>query len=147
MQTFLGRPLTCALNPRIGCEGEGQIPEAGQAKNVLVAGGGIGGMEAARTAALRGHRVCLMEKSERLGGVFVAAAMPAFKAADKELIAWYVNELDRLNVRVLLSMEDVYKRQALPRYGSSGAANENRFRKDQDCCGSVLQGMVAGGGR
>nr|WP_307757049.1 FAD-dependent oxidoreductase [uncultured Christensenella sp.] len=105
MQTFLGRPLTCALNPRIGCEGEGQIPEAGQAKNVLVAGGGIGGMEAARTAALRGHHVCLMEKSERLGGVFVAAAMPAFKAADKELIAWYVNELDRLNVRVLLSME------------------------------------------
>jgi len=52
---------------------------ASRSKKVLVVGGGPGGMEAARVAALRGHEVCLYEKEEKLGGQFNFAAVPPYK--------------------------------------------------------------------
>ena len=60
----------CAINPLIGHEMEGmEIQPAPKSKKVLVAGGGVGGMEAAVTAAKRGHKVVLCEKSGALGGI------------------------------------------------------------------------------
>jgi 2,4-dienoyl-CoA reductase-like NADH-dependent reductase (Old Yellow Enzyme family)/thioredoxin reductase len=60
----------CALNPLIGHEMEGlELLPAPKARKVLVAGGGPGGMEAALTAAQRGHKVILCEKADKLGGI------------------------------------------------------------------------------
>jgi len=67
-RVFTGKPVTCMLNPFVGRERDWEITPARAEKKVLVIGGGPGGMEAARIAAERGHRVFLYEKSERLGG-------------------------------------------------------------------------------
>src|SRR4051812_8207239 len=64
-----GRPVTCAVNARAGREEELPIDAAAQSKSVLVIGGGPAGMECARFAATRGHRVRLVEATDRLGGM------------------------------------------------------------------------------
>jgi 2-enoate reductase len=71
----------------------------------MVAGGGIAGMEAARVAALRGHRVTLCEKTDELGGHLIEAAIPDFKDDEKRLIRWYKIELSDLNVEINLNTE------------------------------------------
>jgi len=70
-----------------------------------VIGGGIGGMEAALVCAKRGHKVTLYEKSDKLGGVFIAAATPSFKEKDRELIAWYNREIKKYPVEIRLNTE------------------------------------------
>lgn len=67
---FTNRNYWCAINPVIGHEYELQfdIPPA-KKKKILVAGGGVAGMQAALTANERGHEVILCEKSDKLGGV------------------------------------------------------------------------------
>ncbi|MCD7840106.1 MAG: FAD-dependent oxidoreductase [Erysipelotrichaceae bacterium] len=66
----------------------------------MAVGGGIGGMEAARVSALRGHDVCLYEKTDKLGGVFIPASAMSFKASDKRLIQWYELQMKELGVDV-----------------------------------------------
>ena len=97
---FQGKDISCAVNPACGREKSYELKPAKQKKKVLVIGGGLGGMEAARVCALRGHEVDLYEQSERLGGVFVAAAAPAFKEDDKRLLAWYEKQMAELPVQV-----------------------------------------------
>lgn len=72
-----GRPITCAMNPCAGREAELKPAEVG--KNVVVIGGGPGGMYAARLCALRGHSVTLLEKDAELGGHFLVASYPPGK--------------------------------------------------------------------
>jgi 2-enoate reductase len=83
----------CALNPETMQSKKYNIKPTKKAKNIAVIGGGIGGMEAAIVCAKRGHTVTLYEKTDKLGGVFVAAAAPEFKEKDKMLISWYIREL------------------------------------------------------
>ena len=83
----------CALNPRTMQSTKYKIVPAAKAKRIAVIGGGIGGMETALVAAQRGHQVTVYEKSDRLGGVFIAAAAPSFKEKDRALIAWYEREI------------------------------------------------------
>ena len=90
----------CALNPMTMQGHRYDILPAKRRKTVAVIGGGIGGMEAARIAALRGHTVTIYEKSGQLGGVFIAAAAPDFKEKDKELIAWYRRQIQKLGIPV-----------------------------------------------
>lgn len=90
----------CALNPMTMQGHKYDILPAKQSKTVAVIGGGIGGMEAARIAALRGHKVTIYEKTDRLGGVFIAAAAPDFKEKDKELIEWYRRQVKKLGIPV-----------------------------------------------
>lgn len=78
------RPITatrrCSLNPLIGREIEGsEIQPAPVRKKVLVAGGGPGGLEAALTAAKRGHKVILCEKQAQAGGILVEEQAIPFK--------------------------------------------------------------------
>ena len=101
-ETPFGR---CALNPVTFQEGKYRLTPAIQKKKVGVIGGGIGGMEAARLCALRGHCVTLYEKSNELGGVFIAAAAPSFKEKDKALIEWYKRQIFKLPVDVRLNTE------------------------------------------
>ncbi len=62
-------------------------------------------MEAARVAAIRGHRVTLYEKRASLGGHLIEAAVPDFKADLKLLLRWYQNQLRNLRVEIKLGTE------------------------------------------
>ena len=85
----------CALDPRVMQSDKYKIVPAKKQKNVAVIGGGIGGMESAIVCAKRGHKVTLYEKTDKLGGVFIAAAAPSFKEKDRALIAWYNREIQK----------------------------------------------------
>ena len=85
----------CAVNAETMQSTKHYIAPAKVQKNIAVIGGGIGGMEAALVCAKRGHKVTLYEKSDVLGGVFIAAAAPSFKEKDRDLIAWYRRELTK----------------------------------------------------
>ncbi len=85
----------CALNPLTMQSKKYKIVPAKKQKNIAVIGGGIGGMEVAIVAAKRGHKVTIYEKSDVLGGVFIAAAAPSFKEKDRDLIAWYNREVQK----------------------------------------------------
>ncbi len=62
-------------------------------------------METAIQAAKRGHKVDLYEKSDKLGGAFIAAAALSFKEKDKELLEWYARELKKTDVSVHMNTE------------------------------------------
>jgi 2-enoate reductase len=74
-------------------------------KKVLVVGGGVAGMEAARVAAERGHRVTLMEKRSELGGMVGALALEPLTTEFANLIAYQVLQLEKLGVEVRLATE------------------------------------------
>ena len=95
----------CALNPETMQSKKYRIEPAKKQKKIAVIGGGIGGMEAAILCAKRGHAVTLYEKTDKLGGVFIAAAAPSFKEKDRELIAWYIREVAKLPITVKMNTE------------------------------------------
>ncbi len=76
---YTGRGVTCVQNPVIGREAQwAQLTVSSKKKNVVVVGGGPAGLEAARVAAARGHRVVLFEQSGELGGqTLIAKRAPA----------------------------------------------------------------------
>ena len=95
----------CALNPETMQSKKYSVKPAKKVKKVAVIGGGLGGMESAILLAKRGHEVTLYEKSNSLGGVFVAAAAPSFKEKDRELIAWYKREITKYPINVNMNTE------------------------------------------
>lgn len=100
-QIFINERVKCAVNPQTGHELEAAIVPAATPRHVLVVGGGPAGLEAARVAALRGHRVTLVERSDRLGGTlfFAALAYPE----NGPLMDHLVEQVRRLPVTVRLS--------------------------------------------
>lgn len=90
-----GKGVTCALRPATMHEEEYVLTPAEIKKKVMIVGGGIGGMEVARITSMRGHETVLYEASDKLGGTFIAASMPSFKEADKDLIKWYEREIEK----------------------------------------------------
>jgi len=97
--------MTCVLNPTVGQESAFRISRAPQARTVLVIGGGPAGMEAAKVAALRGHKVILLEKENALGGQLRLAAMPMFKAEMTNVISYFERQLEKLGVEIRLHAE------------------------------------------
>ena len=95
-----GGRLSCAVNPTCGREATYGIVPALKSKHVIVVGGGIAGMEAARVAVLRGHRVDLYEQNSVLGGVVVPGGMPPFKSDDHDLLRWYQQSLSATTVQI-----------------------------------------------
>lgn len=103
-----GSGIRCVLNPYVGFEEQDResfTPPAVALKKVVVAGGGIAGMQAAITAAKRGHKVILLEKSNQLGGQMLTAAKPPFKGVITESLGWFTGEMKRLDVDVRLETE------------------------------------------
>ncbi|EMV9319041.1 FAD-dependent oxidoreductase, partial [Vibrio vulnificus] len=92
--------LSCAVNPSCGREEEFRLAPTHRSQNVVVVGGGVAGMEAARIASERGHKVTLLEKSQQLGGNVIPGSQPPFKHDDKLLIEWFAGEMERKNVDV-----------------------------------------------
>ena len=85
----------CAINAETMQSKKHYIKPARRAKKIAIIGGGIGGMEAALVCAKRGHKVTIDEKTDKLGGVFIAAAAPSFKEKDRDLITWYRREITK----------------------------------------------------
>ena len=99
-------PVSCIQNPVSGRETEfANIEKVGDAKNVLVVGGGPGGMKAAVTAVERGHRVTLVEKSNSLGGqVKLAEKLPG-RAEFGGVTTNLIHELEQSSVDIRLGAE------------------------------------------
>ena len=95
-----GAPI-CAINAELGHYDEGSVTPASTRRRVVVVGGGPGGMEAARVAAIRGHSVTLLEKAPHLGGTarFSSLTTPM----NAELVRYLSVEIARLDVDVRTS--------------------------------------------
>jgi len=115
-RAVLGLPITCALNPTVGHEAETDISPAPITKRVMVVGGGIAGMEVARLAALRGHRVTLYEQQAELGGQLLIAAKAPGRAEMLEPIRYYKRQFQLLGVEVRLgtAVDEGLVRHAAP---------------------------------
>ena len=99
--------VKCAVNPTMGEQLAAKLPKKtpGQKKKVLVAGGGPAGMQAAITAANRGHEVILAEKSDKLGGNLHPAGAAYFKEDIRKLIEVMEKRVSRAGVDVRLNTE------------------------------------------
>ncbi len=100
-----GQHATCIVNPAAGKEREMALVPADKPKHVLVAGGGPAGLEAARVAALRGHKVTLCEKEQKLGGQINIASVPPFMQEISQLIQYLSTQAQKAGVQVELSKE------------------------------------------
>jgi len=106
-EIFLNRGLRCAVNPSTGREfeviEERSMTAPSPTKEVLVIGAGPAGMETARIAALRGHRVTLVEKSEQMGGTLFFASL-AYEA-NTQLVRWLETQVRKLPIELKLGCE------------------------------------------
>lgn len=103
-KTWLSHPIRCTVNPTVGREGK-PVGRALQPKRIAIIGGGPAGMEAARIAALRGHRVTLYERGSALGGQLRMAGLLPIKKDIKDYIDYLISQLNKLNVQVYLNHE------------------------------------------
>jgi hypothetical protein len=98
-------PITCAQNPEAGREGELRILPATSRKQVMIVGGGLAGMSAARVAATKGHEVVLYEKAEELGGQLLVASKAPLRGDLMEAVRNFEKDLARLSVPIELGAE------------------------------------------
>ena len=95
--------ISCLINPSAGreCEWGGEpYQRADHTKSVLVVGAGPAGLEAARVAAARGHKVILAEASGELGGQFRLAGLQPRRGQILDFIDWYAAQFEQLKVDV-----------------------------------------------
>lgn len=104
---FNDKEICCIINPYLGKEADPayQIKPAEKPKKVFVIGGGPGGMEAARTAAERGHHVTLFEKDSQLGGQLFIAAIPPFKHEINSAREWLVRQVEKSSLEIRTGTE------------------------------------------
>ena len=95
----------CAVNAEMMQWDKHFIKPAKTPKRVHIVGGGIGGMEAARVLKLRGHEPVIYEKSGRLGGTFIPASAESYKGKLRDLLQWYLRQMDKLGIEVNLNTE------------------------------------------
>lgn len=102
-QNFFDATPRCAVNPALGDEGRAEVRRGDVSRHVVVLGGGPAGLEAARRASLAGHRVTLLERSERLGGTAWLSQLTT--PANGPLVDWLVQEIQSGPVEVRLGAD------------------------------------------
>ncbi|MBQ2088661.1 MAG: FAD-dependent oxidoreductase [Lachnospiraceae bacterium] len=95
----------CAVNAETMQRDKHYIDPTDNPKRVVIIGGGIGGMEAARVLKLRGHEPVIYEKSDRLGGTFIAASAESYKGKLRDLLAWYIRKMEQMDIEIHLNTE------------------------------------------
>ncbi|MFY0663399.1 MAG: NADPH-dependent 2,4-dienoyl-CoA reductase [Natronospirillum sp.] len=149
---FVGKSVTCLVNPYALNEHKLRVVPATEPLNVAVIGGGVAGMSAAVEAAERGHRVSLYERSNTLGGQFLLAAAIPGKEDYAQTLRYFNARLETLGVTVHLGTDasaDVLQKQGIstvilatgvrPRVPElPGVERDNVVRYDQ-----LLRGEVA----
>lgn len=103
----LNRPVACAVNAQAGHETREEyiMRPAKKSKKVAVVGGGPAGMEVARVAALRGHKVTLYEKENKLGGLLNLAVIPPYKEELGFFLNYLIRQIKKLGVKIRLGEE------------------------------------------
>jgi 2,4-dienoyl-CoA reductase (NADPH2) len=104
---FVGQVSSCLVNPRAGRETnyDYSLLAESERKNILVFGAGAAGLSFAITATIKGHKVSIYEKSDKLGGLLHLAATIPGKSEFKKLISYYNKEVERLNIETHLNTE------------------------------------------
>jgi len=102
-----GMPMACAVNADLFAEREqyAKYAKVDTPKKIAIIGGGVAGLEAARVAAIRGHNVTVYEKEDHLGGLMIPGEVPEFKKNDRQLLAWYKLQMEKLGVNIKLNTE------------------------------------------
>lgn len=90
----------CAVNAEVMQWEKHHIEKAFSPKRVHIVGGGLGGMEAARVLKLRGYEPIIYEKTDKLGGAFLAAGAESYKGKLRDLLAWYERQMEELGVEI-----------------------------------------------
>lgn len=102
-RTCHGQAVGCTVNPDMGHEFEPPMGMAEKKKKIIIAGGGVAGMEAAYMAAKRGHQVTILEQADELGGhVRLEAQLPGL-GDRSDIVRWLSLQLSKLNVEVSLN--------------------------------------------
>lgn len=97
--------IGCTVNATVGRERQTSISKTAEPKKILVAGAGPAGLEAARVSALRGHKVVICEKRDRIGGQLFLASLPPHKSELTKLLDYYNEQIKLLKIRLLTNCE------------------------------------------
>ena len=100
-QIYIRKSLKCAVNPETGREQDLSLLATDSSKHIAVVGGGPAGMEMARRLSQRGHRVTLVEASDRLGGTLQFASIPY--EPNQRLLTWLRQQVEQSPVHVQLN--------------------------------------------
>ena len=100
----LGLRMKCSINAEMGKEGESTLLPVAKPKKVMVIGAGPAGMEAARIARLRGHRVSLYDQQKKLGGQINLAVIPPHKEELKNILEYLSYQMKALRISVKLGV-------------------------------------------
>ncbi len=90
----------CAVNAETMQSDKHHISKTNNPKEVIIIGGGIGGMETARVLKLRGHKPIIYEASDELGGAFISASRESYKGKLRDLLAWYKKQMKDLDIEI-----------------------------------------------
>ncbi|MBL1385231.1 MULTISPECIES: NADPH-dependent 2,4-dienoyl-CoA reductase [unclassified Pseudoalteromonas] len=130
---FKNKRATCLVNPQAAFELDYPLNKATNSKNVLVVGAGPAGLSASCYLAQKGHKVTLIDQKAQMGGQFNLAMQIPGKEDFNHTLAYFINELERLDVAVKL--ETSYNESMLTQYDDIVFATGVRPREASIKCG------------
>ena len=139
----------CAVNAETMQTSKHYIKKTAEPKKVVIIGGGIAGMEAARVLKLRGHNPVIYEASDKLGGTFIPASSESYKGKLRELLEWYRKQMKDLKIEINLNskIENISEFGDMPVIVATGSKprklNIPGFDKTIEAC-EYLNGKAAG---